>query len=193
MKRSSLTPLACFFCCGAAAWAADATTTVDYTQRNSPYAPATGAAVTPDKESPKAKTNETLQQKRVDKTTIDKATSPLGDRRAAIDLTETREKQVKEKQSHRPEVVEQPKSAFNQRQAGISTAGNTYKPPMVSKYQDSLTSASATNMARFPAIDRATGAKINRFVFRKNPSDAGALANETKAVTPAAGGASLQK
>ena len=47
-------------------------------------------------------------------------------------------------------------------------------------------------MARFPALDRATGAKINRFVFRKNAPDT-AVALDGAAVTPAAGGATVQK
>jgi hypothetical protein len=41
-------------------------------------------------------------------------------------------------------------------------------------------------MARFPAVDRATNAKINRFVFRRNPGE-GAPATDGATVTPAAG------
>jgi hypothetical protein len=62
----------------------------------------------------------------------------------------------------------------------------------VAKYQDGLTSASATNMARFPAVDRATGAKINRFVFRKNPDEVSAVTGGAE-VTPAAGGSVIRK
>jgi hypothetical protein len=41
-------------------------------------------------------------------------------------------------------------------------------------------------MARFPAMDQATGVKLNRFVFRKNPPDnGGALPGAP--VTPAGG------
>ena len=64
---------------------------------------------------------------------------------------------VREKQSHRVEPVEVPRSAFDHRTATISTGGDTKQPPLVRKYQDSLVAASATNMARFPALDRATG------------------------------------
>lgn len=187
--KLSLVVFGSLSCCRATALAADATTTIDYTQRNSPLAPSAATAVTPEKETPGAKTNDTLQQKRVDKKTVDKVTSPLGEKRAAIDLRESKEKQVREKDSHRPEVVAQPKSGYNQKLASISTGADTTKPPTVRKYQDGLTAASATNMARFPAMDRATGAKINRFVFRKNPDEPTA----TKAVTPAAGGGMLQK
>ena len=129
----------------------------------------------------------------MDKTVVDKQSAAIGDRRAAIDLKETRDKNIRDKDSHRPETVDRTMSALNHREATISTADeSTMKPQMVVKYQDSLTSASATNMARFPALDRATGAKINRFVFRKNaPETADALARA--AVTPAAGGAPVQK
>jgi len=180
--------LAALGLCIAEARAADATSPVDYTQRNAPYTPA--ATVTPEKQTPA--TNKTVQEKRVEPTKVEKTSSPLADRRARIDVKESREKQVRDKDSHRPEGIEQPTSALNHRQAAISTAADTSKPPMVAKYQDRLTDASATNMARFPAIDRATNAKINRFVFRKNPEDTvSAIGGAT--VTPAAGGAAVRK
>lgn len=171
--------------------AADATTPIDYTQRNSPYAPGSSTEVTPEKQKPKI--DETVQEKKVDKTTIDKRTAPQGDKRAAIDMTEAREKNVREKDSHRAETqkIEQPTSTYNHRESRFSTKEDTTKPPTVTKYQDGLTAASATNMARFPAMDKATGARINRFVFRKNPSES--VTKETGAVTPAAGGSPLQK
>ena len=176
--------------CLGAARGAEATAPVDYTQRNTPYAPGAAAAVPAEKKTPVV--NEPLQEKRVDKTTLDKRPAAVGDKRAAIDIQEAREKTVREKDSHRPEKIEQPTSALNHRPAAISTSGDLTKPPTVTKYQDGLTAASATNMARFPAIDKATSAKINRFVFRKNPADP-ALAKEAGVVTPAAGGAAIQK
>lgn len=172
-----------------AAGAADATTPIDYTQRNAPFAP--GGGVTPEKQNPADKTAP-VQDKRVDKTTVEKKSSPLGDRRAAVDMTEAREKNVREKDSHRPEKSEQPVSAMNHKPAAISTADDTKKPPTVAKYQDSLSAASASNMARFPALDKATGAKINRFVFRKNPVETEA-ATTGATVTPAGGPAAVTK
>ncbi len=170
--------------------AADATSPVDATQRNTPYAPA--ATVTPDKQTPAANPATRVQDRRFETTTVERKTSPLAEKRAAIEMGEAREKNVREKDSHRPERVEQPISAFNHRQSAVSTGADTPKPPMVAKYQDGLTTASATNMARFPAIERATSAKINRFVFRKNPTEApGAL--EGARVTPAAGGSAVGK
>ena len=173
-------------------WGADATTTIDYSQRNSPFAPSESSAITPDRRDPKANTNDTLQQKRVEPTTLDKKTSPLGDRRAPLDVTEAREKNVREKDSHRPEAIEQPKSGFDQRKAKISTSADTSKPPTVTKYQNGLTAASTSNKARFPAVDGATGAKINRFVFRKNPAE-NPVKSDGTAVQTAAGGSPVQK
>lgn len=168
--------------------AADATSPVDYTQRNTPFAPT--APVVPVKKAPE--TNAVVQEKRVDKTVVDKKPAAVGDRRAAVDVTETREKTIRDKDSRRPETVERSLSAFNHREASMSTAADTNKPPMVTKYQESLTSASATNMARFPALSGATGAKINRFVFRKNAPDT-AVALDGTLITPAGGPAAVQK
>ena len=168
--------------------AADATSPVDYAQRNTPFAPA--ATVAPAKQLPE--TNATVQEKRVDKTLVDKKPAAVGERRAAIELQEAREKTIRVKDSHRPEKLEQPMSALNHREASMSTAADSNRPQLITTYQDGLTSASATNMARFPAMDRATGAKINRFVFRKNAPDS-AVALDGAAITPAAGGAAVQK
>jgi hypothetical protein len=168
--------------------AADAISPIDYTQRNAPYSPA--ATVAPEKKSPE--TNPSVQDMRVDKSVLDKQPAAVGDRRSAIEVNETRDKIVRERDSRQPEVVDRTMSTLNHREASISTAnGTTTKPQMVVKYQDSLTSASATNMARFPALDRTTGAKINRFVFRKNGADT-ADARPGTAITPAAGGATVQ-
>lgn len=190
MKRSGLAAFASVILGVAISRAADATSPVDYSQRNTPFAPGADAAVIPDKKTPTV--NSRVQDKRVDKTTIDKKVAPQADQRAGIEVKETREKNVQAKDSHRPEAREYQQSAFNHRPAAITTAGDTTKPPTVAKYQDSLTAASASNMARFPALDRATSAKINRFVFRKNPPDP-SLPTEGKTVTPAAGGATLTK
>lgn len=188
MKASTCAILSLLSATVAAMAAADATTPIDYQQRNQPFAPT--ESVTTEKQKPEP--NRGVQDKRVEKSTIEKKNSPLRDRSAPIDLKETRPKEVREKDSHRPEVKEQPTSRYDHRPAAISTAGDTTKPPAVAKYQDSLTAASATNMARFPAMDRATTVKINRFVFRKNPAEADTVIGHAS-VTPAAGGSTLQR
>ena len=168
--------------------AADATTPVDYTQRNGPFAP--GATIPVEKKI--LSMADSVQGKRVETHPIEKIPAAVGDRRAAIDMTEAQPKTILPKDSHRPEAIERRVNAFNHREAAITTAAEAKRPPTVAKYQDSLSAASATNMARFPAVGRATTAKINRFVFRKNGADA-SLANAAAAVTPAAGGSPVVK
>ncbi|MBL9189389.1 MAG: hypothetical protein JNK23_18040 [Opitutaceae bacterium] len=189
MKPAGLAAILAACCCAASARAADATTPVDYTQRNTPFAPA--GSVSPDKRNP-ADQNSSVQDKRVDKAVIDKKPAIVGERRAAIDVTESREKNVREKDSRRPEKSDQPVSAHNHKLSSISTATDTSKPPTVAKYQDSLTAASASNMARFPALDQTATAKINRFVFRKNPVEPAATAAADR-VVPAGGAAAVGK
>jgi hypothetical protein len=188
MNQSGLVALAIFAFGATGLRAADATSPIDYTQRNAPFS-ATGS-VEPQKQAPLP--NRTLQEKRVEKPSLEKQMAPLSERRANVEVKETREKDVREKNSHRPDTIEQPRSVYNHRTAGISTGADTTTPPTVAKYQDSLAAASATNMARFPAVDRATTAKINRFVFRKNPSEPSPVVGANP-VTPAAGGSPLQK
>lgn len=170
-----------------AGFSADATTPIDYRNRNEAFAPADNGSTK--KQRPAL--NSSVQEKRVEKPLVEKKNSPLGEREAAIEMKETRAKNVREKDSHRPERVEHVTSSFDHRQSAIGT-GDSTKPPMVAKYQDSLAAASATNMARYPAMDKATSAKINRFVFRKNPTEVAAAVNGTP-VTPAAGGSVLQR
>jgi hypothetical protein len=167
---------------------ADATAPVDYTQRNQPFAPA--ATITPGKkELPRA---DPVQDKRVEKAVVGKQPSPVGERRAPVAVEERQAKTVREKDSKRPETVEQPMSAFNHRDAASVTGAEARKPTTVAKYQDGLTAASAANMARFPAMDRATTAKINRFVFLKNSAEPNRV-TAGAAVTPAGGANPIRK
>jgi len=170
MNRSGFAALALAGFCPVVIVAADATSPVDYTQRNTPYAVGGSTAVMPEKQTPVP--NAAVQEKRFEKTMVEKPTAPIAGRRAGIEIKEMRDKTVWEKDSHRPAGREQPTSSYDHRVAPISTSTDKTKPPTVAKYQDSLTAASASNMARFPALDRATTVKINRFVFRKNPPDA---------------------
>lgn len=167
--------------------AADATRPVDYVQRNQAFAPA--PTVQAEKKTPPMA--EDVQEKRVDKNVVEKTPAAVGDRRAPLSVTESATKNVREKSSTRPEGTTVQRSTLDHRTAAIAT-GEAEKPATVAKYQESLTAASASNMARFPALDGATTAKLNRFVFRKNgPETAGGPAAAT--VTPAGGGSAVTK
>jgi hypothetical protein len=188
MKSSSLIRAASVSVLGLAAAWAEPTAPVDPALRNTPFSPA--ATIVPETKSPVI--DAAVQDKRVEKTTIEKKPAAVGDRRAAIEVQETRDKNVREKNSRRPAVVEQPMSALNGREANISTDNKAAQPPIVSKYQDSMKAASATALARFPAVSNATTAKINRFVFRKNSSDPAPVTGDAP-VTPAGGGSPVSK
>jgi hypothetical protein len=127
------------------------------------------ATVAPATQSPAI--DAAVQNKRVEKTTLEKQPAAVGNRRAAIDVQEARVKNVREKNSSRPAALDQTVSTFDHRVAPMATGSDTTRPPMVAKYQDGLKAASIANMAQYPAIDRATTAKFNRFVFRKNSPD----------------------
>jgi len=164
------------------------TSSVDYTDRNDKFAPGESRAVKKDKPV----IQETLQEKRVTPPKIDKQPAAVGERRAAIDVREKQTKKVREKEVLPSKMVEHQVSDLNHRSASISTVSGAQKPATVAKYQDHLTAASAANMARFPAMDRATSARINRFVFRKNaPEPEDVLAGAP--VVPAAGGSAVRK
>jgi len=185
MKVSAFAVLALFAVPLDLAHAADAAA-VDAAARNEAFAPAAG--VTPAKSQPAV--NAPVQDRRFEAPTIDKASAAIGDRRAAIDVHEARDKTIRDKQSQKPAAVTEPTSDLSRRLAPISTGGNTVKPPLVSKFQDGLTAASASNMARFPAAGRATTAKVNRFVFRRSNGEPAVAAPDGRpaVVTPAGGG-----
>jgi len=143
---------------------ADDPAKVDYKERNSIFAP--GATVAPEINAPQPNTS--VQTKRVEPTVIDKKDAAVGARRAAIDVNEARDKNVVPKKSTSPEAKAPQMNDYNHREARYQPTDNTEKPELVSRYQDSLVAASATNMGRFPALDGGTKARINRFVFRKN-------------------------
>lgn len=187
MKLPSLIAAASLSLCGTVVRAADATAPIDYSQRNAPFAPA--AARTPEKKDLPRDT--AVQNKRVAPATVEKQPAAVGERRAPISLEETRGKNIREKNFTQPTASAPEMSTFNHREAAIATSTDTQKPPTVAKYQDSLATASASNMARFPAIGRATTAKINRFVFRKNSPDSPVTAGAP--VVPAAGGSPVSK
>lgn len=189
MKRSGSIILASV-CLGAfAARGADATTPIDYTQRNTPYTPGTRDV---DAESRKPEINETTQQKRVTPETIEKKPAAVGDRRAPIDMKEARDKNVIDKNTRKPEKREQPKSSHDGQLSKYSTTNDPRKPTTttVSRYQDSLKAGNGVEVGKLPAGSKVTTTKINRFVFRKNGGELADSASRS-AVTPAAGGSTL--
>jgi len=163
--------------------AADATSPIDAARRNETFAP--GGTVTPARRTPADEGNSSVQTRRFGTDVVPRKESPLDGRRSPIEVQEARPKDVRDKVSSRPEAPEPRRSALDHRPSDIAISQQV-TPPKVARFQESLDAASAANMARFPAMDQATGVKLNRFVFRKNPPEAGG-ALPGAPVTPAGG------
>ena len=170
-----------------AARGADATSPLNPAQRNETLAP--GPGISPDLRTPSESVNSSVQENRVSPTVVERKESTLGSRRAPVETGETRDKTVVDKDVRIPETIRYPMSPFDHQSSARSTKEETKRPPTVAKYQDSLDAASASNMARFPALNGATTAKINRFIFRKNTAEPDRVLGDAP-VTPAAGGSS---
>lgn len=164
---------------------ADATSPVNPAQRNEPFAPRPGVA--PERQAPADSVNQQVQESRVAPPLVERKDSSLGARRAPVTVGETREKEMIGKEVRPPETLPRPLSAFDHQLSARSTREEALRPPTVTRYQESLDAASASNMARFPALGGATTAKINRFVFRKNPGEPDRALVDAP-VTPAAVG-----
>ena len=155
---------------------------VDYTERSTRFAPVAG--INPDKRVPE--TNSALQDRRLAPAVTAPQTAAIGSRRAAIDLTEARDKTVLTPDSRRPEAEAPELSRFDHRESRFQPDPAHAGPKMVERYQSALTTANATNQARSPALGAGTTARVNRFVFRRN---AAAPTGPAVDVVSAAGGA----
>lgn len=119
---------------------------------------------------------------------IERKDAAVGDRRAAIDVTETREKTIVDrKEFPKPEVRERELNRHDGEKSRIQPKGDMLKTyDKVSKYQGRMTDADAASAQRAPKLEkRTTFEKLNRFIFKRN-----APGNEEgkPTVTPAAGG-----
>jgi hypothetical protein len=143
-----------------------ATVSPDYTRRNEAFAP----AATRVPKRPLPANDRILPAPRVrHPIATEKTVTAVGDRRARIDISETRAKLVIEPDVH-PRSAAQTKrlNPFNHRKAHIATASAGRTFPLVAKYRDRLAAANAAGISRVSLSGRAVLARINRFVFRKN-------------------------
>lgn len=160
---------------------------VDYSERNTPYAPA--ASVTPDKRVPAL--NDSLQTRRVTPGTTTPAASPAaaGDRRADLDVTETRDKTILAPDSRRPEARTPELNAFDHRESRFQPDAVPEERKLAPRYQAALASARTTNITSSPAAGPGTTARINRFVFHHNTATPLGTTN----AVPAGGGATTER
>ena len=158
---------------------------VEYSERNTPFAPA--ATVTPSKKKPE--TNATLQERRVTPNVVPQASAPAAERRAPTDISETREKNLIKPDSHRPEFKTPERNAFDHRPSKYQPDTEHEKPKLVERYRTNVSADTLTHQGRFSAADPAANARINRFIFRRNvatPTGAPAVtsAGSAPAATP---------
>ncbi len=163
-------------------WGANPAGPIDVTQRNAKFAPI--ASIQPDKRTPQI--DRDLQDRRVGTAVLDLPRAGALPR-AAIDIAETRPKSLRETPRSLLAPIPPASSPANRRAATISTSADAVRPPLVSRYQDGFTAAREANLARFPAFEGASTAKLSRFVFRKNAPDV-APVSAAAVAAPAGGG-----
>ncbi len=137
---------------------------VDYSERNTSYAPT--ASVSPVTSVPHR--NDSLQSRRITPAILAQPTSAVASRQAAIDLTETSEKNLITPASRRPESRAVEMSAFDHRESRFQPTTAPAAPKLATRYQNALTSARATHAVGSSATGSDTTARVNRFVFRRN-------------------------
>ncbi|MBC7366384.1 MAG: hypothetical protein H7343_06150 [Undibacterium sp.] len=153
---------------------------VDYSERNTPYAPV--PSVSPDKRAPEL--NTTLQNRRIAPAVLDRPIAAVGSRQAAIDITETKAKNLVTPDARRPEARTLEMNAFDHRESRFQPDAAHDGPKLAARYQSALTSARSTNVTSAPAVGAGTTARVNRFVFHRNTATP---LGTTSAVTPAGG------
>ncbi len=119
---------------------------------------------------------------------IDRKDSPAGEKRAAIDVTETRDKTIVDRKDFpAPEVRDREMNRHDGEKSHIQPQGDMIKSfDTVSKYQDGMADAKNSSFKRQPLLEKRTSFdKLNRFVFQRNGPGSG---DGSAAVTPAAGG-----
>jgi hypothetical protein len=167
---------------------------VDASKENTQLAPTPESADTPLSPQREANQrtffrNEHVQDQRFSTPElIERKDAALGERRAPIEVTETREKNIVERKDFpKPEVRERKMNRHDRQKAAIQPEGDQLKTyDKVSKFQNRMTDASAASSQRLPKMEkRITFEKLNRFMFKRN----GPGSEDGKPmVTPAAGG-----
>ncbi len=167
---------------------------IDASKQNSQLAPTPESADTPLSPAREGNQrtffrNEHLQEQRFTAPDmIERKDAPVGERRAPIDVTETREKNIIDrKEFPKPEVRERVMNHHDGEMSHIQPKGDMVKTyDKVSKYQGRMTDADTAAAQRKPLLEKKTTfEKLNRFIFRRNgPGSEGGNAM----VTPAAGG-----
>lgn len=156
---------------------ADDVTKVDAAQRNTDLAPTPETADTrlsPGREANQRPffRNEVVQDQRFNAPEkIDRKDATVGERRAPIDITETREKTIVERKDFtKPEVRERELNRHDGEKSRIQPKDDQVKKyDTVSKYQSRMADADSGQFQRKPSLEKRTSfEKLNRFIFKRN-------------------------
>jgi hypothetical protein len=156
---------------------AEDVTKVDAAQRNTDLAPTPESSDT--RLSPGRETNqrpflrnEHLQDQRFSAPeNFERKEAIVGERRAPIDITETREKNIIERKDFtKPEVRDRELNRHDGEKSFIQPKGDQVKKyDTVSKYQSRMADADSGQFQRKPSLEkRTTFEKLNRFIFKRN-------------------------
>lgn len=158
---------------------ATAATPLDPTARNAEFSPS--ASVSIPLITPEVSVPQPLAKAVLNPPTQAASTQRL----AAQPVQEPAEKRVASPAARRPEASRVSATTLAVR-ATLVTSDHVLVSPTVTKYQDGLAAARTATPARFPAGSAAAVSRINRFVFRRNPPEAGTAVDPAAAV-PAGG------
>jgi hypothetical protein len=120
---------------------------------------------------------------------IERKDAVVGERRAPIDMTETREKEIIDRKNYpKPEVRDHKVNRHDGEKARIQPSGDMVKKyDTVTKYQDRMADAKTAKALREPKFEKRTSFdKLNRFIFKRNGPG---TPDGRPMVTPAGGGA----
>lgn len=164
---------------------ADDPSKVDPAKRDESFAPPANATAPEKRELPRA---EVVQDQRAPvPEKVDKQPAAVGDRRAAVDVNETREKTIIDKQT-RPKSETKPRdlNRWNQQKADIQPGGSTHQPELVERYQSRMKAATTAASRQKPEIQKRTAfSSLNRFIFRRNQPEGDTVIPAGGAPTPA--------
>lgn len=150
---------------------ADDPSKVDATKRSESFAPPATAVEPEKREMPRAEVLEERRAPTAEK--VEKDTAAVAERRAAVDVTESREKTIIEKKARpKPEAPPRDVNRWSGEKARIQPSDTKTKPELVERYQGRMKDATAAASQQKPQLEkRATFSSLNRFIFRRNQSE----------------------
>lgn len=132
--------------------------------------------------------NEVLPDKRFGASVQPRQDALVGERRSAIEITETRDKaEFVTPERPQPEIIERTDSPWAGKESRFSTADDAYRSRVATRFQNKISDASPVTRNVEPVIDkRTTFDRINRFSFRKNAPVSVTIAGSEQAAADAA-------